>query len=177
MSDELIIDLSSYKERVGARVAPGRYRVQVEDVEATESNNGNDMVNLWLRITGGEFDGHTIIDRLVLTERSMFRVVNFMQAIGMPTPRKRLRLNISKFVGRTLEIDVEDGEPYRGQVKSEVRGYMRVAKSEQAGESDLDDLEGEDADTAEEAPVQQETTPSASSPESDDEVDLDDLDV
>lgn len=178
MSDEVIIDLTSYKERVGARVPAGRYRVQVEDVESAESSKGNPMINLWLRITGGEYDGHTIVDRLTLTDRSMFRVVNFMQAIGMPTPRKRMRLNIKKFVGRTLEIDVEDGDPFRGQIKSEVRGYMKVEKSDSANESDLDDLDDEGDDTDEATPRMKKSAPSAPSPEEEvEEVDLEDLEV
>ena len=149
-AEELIIDLSNYKDRVGARVAPGRYRVQVEDAESAESAAKNPMVNLWFRIVGGDFDGQTIVDRLVLTERSLFRVVGFMQALGLPTPKKRLKLNLNQFVGRTLEIDVEDGEPYNGRVKSEVRGYIKVAKSESANNViDLDEF-GDDEDEAEE---------------------------
>lgn len=139
MSDELIIDLSNYKDRVGSRVAPDRYRVVVEDAEPTESAAKNPMINLWFRIVGGEFDGQTVTDRLVLTEKSLFRVVGFMQAIGLPTPKKRLKLNIRQFVGRTLEIDVEDGEPYNGRVRSEVRGYIKVPRA--AGEAAVEDLD------------------------------------
>lgn len=170
MSDDLIIDLSNYKDRVGSRVAPGRYRVQVEDAEQDKSAAGNTMINLWLRVSdGGPEDGQTIVDRLVLTEKSLFRVVGFMQAIGLPTPKKRLKLNVRQFIGKVLEVDVEDGDPYNGRVKSEVRGYLRVAKSEQAGEADLDDL----ADVGEEpAPL---STPSAS--EEPEDVDLETVDL
>lgn len=146
MSDDLIIDLSNYKDRVGSRVAPGRYRVQVEDAELTESAAKNPMVNLWFRIAGGEFDGQTVTDRLVLTEKSLFRVVGFMQAIYLPTPKKRLKLNLRQFVGKTLEIDVEDGEPYNGRVRSEVRGYVRVARAETAElEDELASITSSDA--------------------------------
>ena len=139
--EELIVDLSNFKDRVGSRVAPDRYRVQVEDVEATKSQAGNPMVNVWFRIIGGEFDGQTIVDRLTLSEKALFRVVGFMQAIGLPTPKKRLKLNIRQFVGKVLDIDVEDGEPYNGRVKSEVRAYIRAAGAQQAGGDDLEDLE------------------------------------
>jgi hypothetical protein len=141
MSDNLVVDLTNYKDRVGTRVLPGRYRVQVEDVEASESSNHNPMINLWLRIVGGESDGQTVVDRLTLTEKSLFRVVGFMQAIGLPTPKKRLQVRIQQWVGKTLEIDVEDGEPYNGRVKSEVRGYIKIAKANAAKDSG-DDLEG-----------------------------------
>lgn len=175
MSDDIIIDLSNYKDRVGSRIAPGRYRVQVEDAEQTKAASGNTMINLWLRVIGTEFDGQTVVDRLVLTEKSLFRVVGFMQAIGLPTPKKRLKISVRQFIGKVLEVDVEDGDPYNGRVKSEVRGYLRVARSEQddAGD-DLDDLE-DDApeDTAPEPqPVTVEETEEV--PE---EVDLETVDL
>ena len=156
MSDELIVDLTNYKDRVGNRVAPGRYTVIVEDVESDTSKAGNPMVNTWLRVQGGDFDGATIIDRLTVTEKALFRVVGFMQAVGLPTPKKKFKMNPRVFVGKTLDIDVEDGEPYNGRVKSEVRGYMRsTGKSPAADEgTDLDDLET-DTETASAAPAEE----------------------
>lgn len=152
MSDDLIIDLTNYKDRVGNRVMPDRYRVVVEDAESDTAKSGNPMVNLWLRIQGGDFDGATIVDRLVLTEKSMFRVVGFMQAIGLPTPRKRLKLNVRQFIGKVLDIDVEDGEPFNGRIKSEVRGYMR-AEGVGGGGADLGDLGDEEpTSTADDLP-------------------------
>lgn len=136
---EVVVDLSNYRDKTGARIKPGRYRVQVEDAAVDKSSTGNTMINLWFRVVGGDFNGSTLVDRLVLTEKSMFRLVGFMQALGMPTPRKRLKLNIRSFLGKTLEVDVDDGEPYRGTVRSEVRGYIRVAKTEDT--SDIDDLD------------------------------------
>lgn len=139
----ITIDLSNYRDRVGNRVAPGRYRVVVEDAWEERSNAGNVMVTMNLRINdGGEFDGSSLIDRLVLSEKSLFRVVGFMQAIGMPTPKKKLQVNLQRFIGQQLEVDVEDGEPYNGRVKSEVRAYHKTAKAEASAQSfDLEDLE------------------------------------
>lgn len=139
-AEEVIIDLSNYKDRVGSRVMPGTYRVQVEDAENTESANKNPMINLWFTIMEGEFAGQTVTDRLVLTEKSLFRVVGFMQAIGLPTPKKKLKLNTRQFIGRVLDIEVDDGEPYNGRVRSEVRGYRKV----QGGAAAAADLPGDD---------------------------------
>jgi hypothetical protein len=193
MSDDLIVDLTNYKDRVGNRVAPARYTVVVEDAESDTARSGNPMVNLWLRVQGGEYDGATIVDRLVITEKSLFRVVGFMQAINLPTPKKRFKMNVRSFVGKRLDIDVEDGDPYNGRVKSEVRGYMRiVGESTGAGADDLSDLdtESETASAAtEEEPVAETgaADPAASSiskeepaPASTDdsvEIDLDEVDL
>lgn len=143
MSNEVTIDLTNYKDRVGQRIQPGRYRVIVDDVEQDTAKSGNQMVNVWLRVVDGEFAGSTLIDRLVLHQNSLFRVVGFMQAIGIPTPKKKLRLNISTFLGKVLDVEVDDGEPYNGRVKSEIRAYYRIAKADADAadaSTDLDDL-------------------------------------
>lgn len=183
-STNMTIDLTNYKDRVGSRVPEGTYKVIVEDVEPDTAKSGNPMVNLWLRIHGGDYDGQTITDRLVLTEKSMFRVVGFLQALGIPTPKKRLSLDISKFVGRSLEITVRDGDPYNGRVKSEVSGYARIPqKAAKASEADIEEVEEvEDV----EAPAEETKTapkkaeePAPAAEDDDDsqgEVDLDDLD-
>jgi hypothetical protein len=178
MADDLIVDLTNYKDRVGNRVVPGRYTVIVEDAESDTAKSGNPMVNLWLRVQGGEFDGATIVDRLVLTEKSLFRVVGFMQAIGLPTPRKRFKLNVRAFVGKTLDIDVDDGDPYNGRVKSEVRGYMRITGEGGASDtaSDLDDVAAE-TETASAAPAEQKKDGDTKPAPAADEVDIEDLDL
>lgn len=185
-NDKIVLDLSNYKDRVGTRIAEGTYRVVVEDAEMDKSKAGNQMINIWFRVQGGDFDGATVTDRLVLTEKSLFRVVGFMQAIGLPTPKKRLQLSLSQFMNKTLDITVEDGEPYNGRVKSEVRGYARVAKAEKASGADLEDLEAPDAaEEPAEAPEPVEAAPepqadaqpskAAKDDDSQGEVDLDEL--
>lgn len=183
MSDALVIDLSNYKDRVGARVTPGRYRVVVEDVESDSSKAGNPMINLWFRIQGGEFDGQTLVDRLTITEKALFRVVGFMSAIGLPTPKKKFSINPQKFLGQQLEVDVDDGEPYNGRVKSEIRGYIRVPRTSQSSATEDDGLEEFSAETtsnpapaaAAEAAPQAEAAPAADA--ADEAVDLDNLDL
>lgn len=169
------IDLTNYKDKVGSRVPPGTYRVVVEDAEVDQSKAGNPMINLWFRIVGGDVDGSTIVDRLVMTEKSLFRAVGFMQALGLPTPKRRLQVNIATWVGKQLEIDVEDGEPYNGKVKSEVRGYNRIpktaAKTEVEGQDELAGLEEFKPKASGEETV---ATSDADVP---DEVDLDDLNL
>jgi len=181
----MVIDLSNYKDRVGSRVAPGRYRVIVEDVEADQSKAGNPMINLWFRIQGGEFDGQTLVDRLTVTEKALFRVVGFMQAIGLPTPKKRIQIVPQKFLGQVLDVDVDDGEPYNGRVKSEVRGYVRVPKGQQNSAADVEDELGglDESAPAESAPAPAEeaapAAPKAEAPATTDDgdVDLDSLDL
>lgn len=189
-SDSLIVDLTGYRDRTGSRVEPGRYKVQIEEVESDKTGPnskkpGTPMINLWFRIVGGEYDGHTVVDRLVLMDTAMFRFVGFMQALGLPTPRKRIKVNIAQFVGKTLQIDVEDGDPYNGRVKSEVRGYLKVSGGDASEESeDLDeDVSDEPTEDAEPKAEKRKATspPSADSPEDAlgdlEEIDLDEVSI
>lgn len=164
MAEELVVDLTNYKDRVGARILPGRYRVQVEDAELTESNAKNPMINIWFRVVGGEFDGATVMDRLTITDKALFRVVGFMQGIGLPTPKKRLKINVRTFLGKVLDIEVDDGEPYNGRIRSEVRAYYKVA---QAGGGDLEDV-------TEDLPAE---IVAATATVTDDDLDLEDVDL
>ena len=177
MSD-FILDLTGYKDRVGSRVDEGRYRVIVEDAEMDKSKAGNAMVNIWYRVLDGEFAGATLIDRLTITEKALFRIYGFMQAIGLPTPKKRLQLNTRLFIGKVLEIDVEDGDPYNGRIKSEVRGYLRASNlsgsdgqngsaADVSDLADLDDLDtsGLDEDPSFEPDPTQDAVPAEAQPE------------
>lgn len=178
MSDDLVLDLSNYKDRVGSRLVPDTYRVQVEDAEITESAAKNQMINLWFTVMEGEFQGSTVVDRLVLTEKSLFRVVGFMQGVGLPTPKKKLKINVRQFVGRVLDIDVEDGEPYNGRIRSEVRGYRKVAGAQQSVADVEDDEAEEEAPVVEEkaAPVAKAKAKEPLAVDSDD-LDLDSVDL
>lgn len=175
---EITVDLTNYKDKVGSRIAPGEYRVVVDDAELDKSRAGNDMINVWYRVLDGEFKDSSITDRLTITEKALFRVVAFMQAVGLPTPRKRLNLNLRNFIGKQLIITVDDGEPYNGRVKSEVRDYAKVAKSSKAGGDDLSGLEPEVEEPATKAKKaeEQDTLP-VDSEESSEDVDLDKLDL
>lgn len=143
---KVTIDLTNYRDTSGSRVDPGRYRVQVDWAEQGEARSGNTMITMGLSILGGPFAGSTLVDRLVLTSKSMFRVVGFLQAIGFPTPKKRISVDPDKFVGKVLEVDVDDGDPYNGTVRSEIRGYIQVAKT--APKDDFEETESESEDVS-----------------------------
>lgn len=190
-ADEVIVDLTNYKDKVGQHIKPGAYTVVVEDAEPDTSKQGNPMVNMWLRVQGGEFDGATVIDRLTQSKGALFRTVNFMQAIGLPTPKKRFKLPMKAIIGKTLDVLVDDGEPYKGKIKSEVREYGRkgtlialaggaAAAGEEAAIGDDDDLSAfagdtdDDAETSSDEAGEEVTVPADDSPE---EVDLEELDL
>lgn len=152
VNSNIVIDLSNYKDSGNVRIPEGRYRAVVDDVDLDKSRAGNTMIKVWMRVLGGEHDGAIILDRLTLTDKAMFRVVGFMQGIGIKTPKKKLQINLKTFLKRQADIEVVDGEPYNGRIRSEIAQYIRSAqpKAEESSEDDLDALE---AATEDEAPA------------------------
>ena len=175
----LTFDFTNYKDTSTAHVAPGTYHAEVSDFEETTSKAGNAMFVVYLEITEGPHAGQQIIDRLPQTEKAMFRSAAFLQALGVKIARKKIALNPRSLIGRPVDIVVEDGEPYNGRVRSEVREYLRAtkpAKAEPADDPMADDDEidatSTTAEPANPAPVEENAV------ELDvDALDIDDLDL
>lgn len=176
----LTFDFTNYKDTSTAHVAPGTYHAEVSDFEETTSKAGNVMFVIYLEITEGAHAGQQIIDRLPQTEKAMFRSAAFLQALGVKIAKKKIALNPRSLIGRPVDIVVEDGEPYNGKVKSEVREYLRATKPAKAepaaddplaGEADGADASGEPAKPEPDAKVEDAVELDV------DALDIDDLDL
>ena len=163
----LTFDFTNYKDTSTAHVAPGTYHAEVSDFEETTSKAGNAMFVVYLEITEGAHAGQQIIDRLPQTEKAMFRSAAFLQALGVKIAKKKIALNPRSLIGRPVDIVVEDGEPYNGRVRSEVREYLRATKPVKAepAEDPMDD-------EIEEAPAPAEK-PAKTAPAEEDSIELD----
>lgn len=123
---DFIVDFTDYKDRQGSYVDEGKYNVIVEDAELSKTKKNNDnMVTVFLRIVGTQFDGLTIVERLVDTKAAHFRLVGFLQATGYKVEHKKQKLQAKNFIGKRLTVTVKDGDPFNGRVKSEVDTFER----------------------------------------------------
>ena len=188
-----ILDLTNYRNRNGAKVPEGNYLVQVEEVEVGKSpNKGTRQWTVYLRIIGGDQDGQMLVDRLYITENALFRVVGFLNGIGVKTSNKKMRISPAKLAGRKARVDVADGEPYNGTVRSEIKSYQRFVSAKTEASEDVDELEdqldegddlaAESEDVAEQEPKKKSKTSSEEEDYGDDtvddsDIDLDDIDV
>uniref|UniRef100_A0AAU8B2H8 DUF669 domain-containing protein n=1 Tax=Dulem virus 38 TaxID=3145756 RepID=A0AAU8B2H8_9CAUD len=176
----LTFDFTNYKDTSTAHVPAGTYHAEVSDFEETTSKAGNAMFVVYLEIIEGPHAGQQIIDRLPQTARAMFRSAAFLQALGVKIAKKKFTLNPKSLIGRPVDILVEDGEPYNGRVKSEVREYLRATKPVKQAEPDpLGDEDAEDSyEEPAEEPQAQPGVDSADDVELDvDALDIDDLDL
>jgi hypothetical protein len=175
----LTFDFTNYKDTSTAHVAPGTYHAEVSNFEDTTSKAGNVMFVVYLEITEGAYAGQQIIDRLPQTEKAMFRSAAFLQALGVKIARKKIALNPSSLIGRPVDIVVEDGEPYNGRVKSEVREYLRATKPAKAEPKDdpMADTFAESEATAESAKPELDTAAEDAVELDVDALDIDNLDL
>lgn len=144
MSIDLNVDLTNFHKNVSDYVEPGQYQAVITDMALVESKAGDPMLNVYLSVRGGEFDGSDLVDRLSQLPQAMFRTVGFLQGLGLPTPRKKFTIRgIDKHVGRTVTVDVVDREypAGSGTMTSNIQGYIPPKKSaREEAEEDLDDL-------------------------------------
>ena len=175
----MTFDFTNYKDTSTAHVAPGTYHAEVSDFEETTSKAGNTMFVVYLEITEGAHAGQQIIDRLPQTEKAMFRSAAFLQALGVKIAKKKISLNPRSLIGRPVDIVVEDGEPYNGRVKSEVREYLRATKPAKAEPKDdpLSDEAEEAGAPAEPAKPEPDATVEDAVELDVDALDIDDLDL
>lgn len=135
MSDTFDLDLSSYVNTQGSILPPGTYTLVVEDVEMMSSKAGNPMWKITSSVVEGESKGLALVDFVTITSKAMFRVVAFLNAIGVPTPKKSLSIPKSMMVGKMFEATVDDDE-YGGRKSSKIQSYASIA---QPGSGDLPD--------------------------------------
>lgn len=121
--DSFYVDFSNYKDRSSARLPEGEYLVRVGDAEATTTKKDDPMVNVFLTVVGGPYADSPIIDRLTITEKALWRVANALRALGFKVEKRNMNIPIKAMIGRTMVIKVSDGEPYNGEVRSEIRSY------------------------------------------------------
>lgn len=179
----LTFDFTNYKDTSSAHVPAGTYHAEVSTFEETTSKaSGNPMFVIYLEITEGPHAGQQIIDRLPQTEKAMFRSAAFLQALGVKIAKKKIALNPRSLIGRPVDIVVEDGDPYNGRVRSEVREYLRATKPAKAEPADDPMADEDEAPAAADAPAE----PAKPSPAEDvedaveldvDALDIDDLDL
>lgn len=136
------IDLTNYKSN-GDYVEPGTYEVTVDDLKMTKTKAGDPMLNVWFVIQKGDEAGRTVMDRFPIMDKALWRVVKFLNAVGLKTPRKNVTIDTARILNRRLVITVVDGKPYNNRVRSEVDDYFPAKKSSTpaAAPADVEDVE------------------------------------
>lgn len=103
----------------------GEYNFMVVEVEKTYAqSSGNPMLKVRLDLQGA--DG-CVFDNLVLTDKAMFKVVSFLESIGLKEKGKELFISIGEAADKAVGLEGRCNikhETYNGEVRAKVDKYI-----------------------------------------------------
>lgn len=143
MGKKMKLDFSNVEAFI--KCAEGQHVVKLVEIEETESQAGNDMLNATFQVVKGQSTGAKIYDNFVLTEKALWKLQSFLTAIGMKADGKVV-LDLDKLIGKTCIVEVAH-EEYDGKTRARIQEFKKLAAQKDEPEDDVeddDDIEEED---------------------------------
>ena len=130
-----------------SKASEGIHTAKVAEILEKTSQGGDDMLQFAFEIIKGEDKGSRVFESFVLTDKALWKLKSFLQAVGMKADGK-LVLDLDKLIGKICDIEVFH-EEYNGQKRAKISDYYKVGKggSTEDEETDSDD-EDEEEDEA-----------------------------
>lgn len=159
MSDKLtakVVDFSNVKDGGGnfkkSRIPAGDYLARVVKCEDAEAKGDGVFQYLFtLQVTAHPSNRYPYYCKL--QENQLWKLRNLLIAAGINVPKKRVKLDPSKVVGKTVGVTMEDDE-YEGKAQSTVASIFPASELSGAPEEDADaSLSAGDEGEEEEAEV------------------------
>lgn len=125
-----ILDFSNYAEQQTSEgIQAGKYLARITKAVDSESKNGNTYILMNMQVIGGPKEHveskSVLVDRLTLSDNALFRMANFLPAIGIPVDKK-VAFDSKQFVGKKV-VAIVDMEDYQGQPRPAVKRYAPVS--------------------------------------------------
>ena len=125
-----ILDFSNYAEQQTSEgIQAGKYLARITKAVDSESKNGNTYILLNMQVIGGPKEHveskSVLVDRLTLSDNALFRMANFLPAIGIPVDMK-VAFDSKQFIGKKV-VAIVDMEEYQGQPRPAVKRYAPVS--------------------------------------------------
>lgn len=130
-----------------SKVSEGIHTAKVVEILQKESQGGDDMLQFAFEVTKGKDKGNKVFESFVLTDKALWKLKSFLQAIGMKADGK-LKIDLDKLVGKVCDIEVFWDE-YNGQTRAKISDYYKVGKgatNDADEDEDTDDEADEDED-------------------------------
>lgn len=162
------------------RVPRGSYKAKVVKVQDHKSKDKNDMWLFTIELISDEYR-RTFPYYCGFDENQLWKIRNLLSAAGLNVPKKKLKVDPTKAVGKIIGIELDDDE-YDGKEKSVIVDIF--PKSELAGrqtedvvvEEDDDDVDDDDDDDEDEAPPKKKAKKKKAKPVVEDDDDDEDED-
>jgi hypothetical protein len=143
-----VMDMTDVKERGPfnpVRQESGDYLAKIVDVFETDSKAGDPM---WVFAVQLDEQKSAVYPMYCLLNPDNFWKIRMMcVATGMAIPKKRIKIEPAKLIGKMIGISLEDDE-YDGKMKSVID--KAFPKSELGGKADDEDIDDDDVDDEDE---------------------------
>lgn len=151
-----VVDFTNVKDGVSfnkKHYPMGDYEATVTKVEdAPAKSDGVDQWLFTIAVKTGTYPYYC-----KQQENQFWKIRNIITAAGMTVPKKKVRVDPNKLVGKTIGVTLEDTE-YDGRIQSEIAAVFPPEEIQSRKAADSDDAEEEvedieEADEEEEAPA------------------------
>lgn len=107
----------------GDFLPPGHHEVQVVSSTQGTSSGGHPQLELELTATGGEYEGGSIRDWIVVIPSTAGKVKQLLEALGVEVPNGALSFEASSLEGKRARILVREEQGQDGKLRSRVKAY------------------------------------------------------
>lgn len=124
------------------RCPEGEWLAKLSSIEeGTVQGSGDDCLKARFEVIKGSAAGCAVFETFSLTEKALWKLKAFLEAIGMKANGK-LSLDLDKLEGKVCIIDVIHDE-YNGQKRAKIASYLKPEDYEEDEEEDEDEEEEE----------------------------------
>lgn len=124
------------------RCPEGEWLAKLSSIEeGTVQGSGDDCLKARFEVIKGSAKGCAVFETFSLTEKALWKLKGFLEAIGMKANGK-LSLDLDKLEGKVCIIDVIHDE-YNGQKRAKIASYLKPEDDEEDEEDDEDEEEEE----------------------------------
>lgn len=107
----------------GDILPPGHHEIQVVSSDQGQSSGGHPQLELELTATGGEYEGGSIRDWIVVIPSTAGKVKQLLEALGVEVPNGALSFNAGDLVDKRARILVREEQGQDGKLRSKVKSY------------------------------------------------------
>ena len=130
------------------RCPEGEWLARLSSIEeGTVQGSGDDALKARFEVIKGSAKGCNVFETFSLTERALWKLKSFLEAVGMKANGK-ITIDLDKLQGKVCVIDVIHDE-YNGQKRAKIASYL---KPEDEDDIDTEDEDDEDEEEEEEPP-------------------------
>lgn len=125
------------------RCPEGEWLAKLSSIEeGTIQGSGDDCLKARFEVIKGSAKGCAVFETFSLTEKALWKLKGFLEAIGMKANGK-LSLDLDKLEGKVCIINVIHDE-YNGQKRAKIASYLKPEDDEEDEEDDEDEEDEEE---------------------------------